>query len=115
MRSQEEEMRQNMEELTATQEEMSRKERDYIERIKALEAQGNPQELEHELQKAKHELSILQQQFRARVDELEHQLDAKPMRSDDWQRAEEVENMLKINLEAIKITQSELNLKTGIK
>jgi len=115
MRSQEEEMRQNMEELTATQEEMSRKERDYIERIKDLEGQGNAQELDHELQKTRHELSILQQQFRTRVEELERQLDAKPLRSDDWQRAEEVENMLKINLEAIKITQSELNLKTGIK
>ena len=35
--SQEEEMRQNMEELTATQEEMSRKERDYVLQIKELE------------------------------------------------------------------------------
>jgi putative methionine-R-sulfoxide reductase with GAF domain len=115
MRSQEEEMRQNMEELTATQEEMSRKERDYIDRIKVLEDQGNTQELDQELQKTRHELSVLQQQFRARVDELERQLDAKPERSDDWQRAEEVENMLKISLEALKITQAEMNLKTGIK
>lgn len=115
MRAQEEEMRQNMEELTATQEEMSRKERDYVERIKELEGQGNTELLDHELQKTKHELSALQQQFRARVEELERQLDAKPTRANDWQRAEEVESMLKINLEALKITQAELNLKTGIK
>jgi hypothetical protein len=37
MRSQEEEMRQNLEELTAIQEEMSRKEKEYIDQIKRLE------------------------------------------------------------------------------
>jgi hypothetical protein len=113
MRAQEEEMRQNMEELTATQEEMSRKERDYIERIKELEGQENTQQIDLELQKTRHELSVLQQQYRTRIDELERQLDAKPTRADDWQRAEEVESMLKMNLEALKITQAELNLKTG--
>jgi hypothetical protein len=56
---------------------------------------------------------VLQQQYRTRIDELERQLDAKPTRADDWQRAEEVESMLKMNLEALKITQAELNLKTG--
>lgn len=115
MRAQEEEMRQNMEELTATQEEMSRKERDYIARIKELEGQETTQQLDQELQKTRHELSVLQQQYRSRLEELERQLDAKPVRADDWQRAEEVESMLKINLEALKITQAELNLRTGKK
>ena len=38
MRAQEEEMRQNMEELQATQEEMYRKEQDYIAEIERLKA-----------------------------------------------------------------------------
>jgi hypothetical protein len=37
MKSQEEEMRQNMEELVATQEEMQRKEQEYLQRIADLE------------------------------------------------------------------------------
>ncbi len=37
LKAQEEEMRQNMEELAATQEEISRKESDYINRIAELE------------------------------------------------------------------------------
>jgi predicted transcriptional regulator len=41
MRSQEEEMRQNMEELSATQEEMQRKEQEYIARIERLESALN--------------------------------------------------------------------------
>lgn len=39
LRAQEEEMRQNMEELHATQEEMQRKEKEYLERIEAMEKQ----------------------------------------------------------------------------
>jgi SMC interacting uncharacterized protein involved in chromosome segregation len=35
----EEEMRQNMEELQATQEEMHRKEQEYLERIESLESE----------------------------------------------------------------------------
>ena len=40
MRSQEEEMRQNMEELQATQEEMGRKQLEHEERLKALNSSG---------------------------------------------------------------------------
>jgi hypothetical protein len=43
LRAQEEEMRQNMEELQATQEEMIRKEREYLERIEALEGKQSEQ------------------------------------------------------------------------
>ena len=56
MHAQEEEMRQNMEELTATQEEMSRKERDYLIRIAELEqklkepARGNDWAMAEQMQ-----------------------------------------------------------------
>lgn len=76
MHAQEEEMRQNMEELTATQEEMSRKERDYLIRIAELE------------QKLK-----------------------EPARGNDWAMAEQMQETLQIQLEALKITQAELSRK----
>jgi len=76
MHAQEEEMRQNMEELTATQEEMGRKEKDYLLKISELEAK-------------------LKQ----------------PSRGDDWAMAAEVERSLKISLEALRITQQELQEK----
>ena len=113
MRAQEEEMRQNMEELTATQEEMARKERDYIDRIKELEQQGSSNSSDAELLKTRDELSTLRQQYKTKIDELEQQLSAKPARGEDWAIAEEVERSLKINLEALKITQQELNRQAG--
>jgi len=63
-----------MEELTATQEEMARKERDYLLRIKELE------------EKAQEKTP-----------------------GDDWAIAAEMERHLKINLEALKITQDTLS------
>jgi hypothetical protein len=39
---------------------------------------------------------------------LEKELAQKPVRSDDWQLAEEIAKTLKINLEALEITQQEL-------
>jgi hypothetical protein len=78
LHSQEEEMRQNMEELTATQEEMSRKERDYILKIKELEASLKD-----------------------------------PARGDDWAVASEMERTLKVNLEAIRVAQEELEAKVN--
>ncbi|MBA4146201.1 MAG: hypothetical protein C0523_10585 [Cytophaga sp.] len=65
-----------MEELTATQEEMSRKERDYLIRIAELE------------QKLK-----------------------EPARGNDWAMAEQMQETLQIQLEALKITQAELSRK----
>jgi GAF domain-containing protein len=113
MRAQEEEMRQNMEELTATQEEMSRKERDYIDRIRELESNKGDSVSAHELQRAKDELNDLRRQHASTVEELQQKLDSKPVRSDDWAIAEEVERTLKTNLEALKITQEELTRKAA--
>jgi hypothetical protein len=113
MRAQEEEMRQNMEELTATQEEMSRKERDYIDRIRELENTSGNATSEEELVQLRQELTSLRQQYKSRVEELEVQLQSKPIKSDDWALAADVERSLKINLEALKITQEELNRQAG--
>ncbi|MEO7988589.1 MAG: GAF domain-containing protein [Chryseolinea sp.] len=111
MRAQEEEMRQNMEELQATQEESSRKEGGYIEQIAELEekaAQHNG-----EIVSAKSKVSAVEQEYRQKNEELEKQLALKPKQGDDWELAKEVENALKINLEALKITQEELHHKAG--
>jgi GAF domain-containing protein len=112
MRAQEEEMRQNMEELQATQEELARKENDYIERIKSLESEsGEAEQLKVDLQNTRNELKHKTQSLERQVLDLESRLAQKPSRSDDWALAEEVADNLRINLEALKITQQELTRK----
>jgi GAF domain-containing protein len=111
MRAQEEEMRQNMEELQATQEEIARKERGYIERIQELESQAAKQDNDEEIVRLKDELTKKERDYQTRIKELEVKLSQKPVRSDDWAVAEEVEKTLKMNLEAIKITRQELERK----
>ncbi len=111
MRAQEEEMRQNMEELQATQEESSRKEGGYIEQIAELEEKVGQHN--GELISAKSKVSAVEQEYRQKIEELEKQLAQKPKQGDDWELAKEVENTLKINLEALKITQEELHHKAG--
>jgi HAMP domain-containing protein len=71
MRAQEEEMRQNMEELQAIQEEMSRKERGYIDQIQELEAKLNTLEAtknessnEEELRKNIDKLQAIQEKMK---------------------------------------------------
>ena len=113
MRAQEEEMRQNMEELQATQEEVVRKEQAYLQRIKDLENtvkksdSGEAETIRENAQKVEHTL-------RLKIEELTAQLANNQSPTDEWALAQDVEKTLKVNLEAIKITQEELNRKAGL-
>jgi len=110
MRAQEEEMRQNMEELQATQEEMARKERDYIEKIRLLETRPEDSAKE-DLRKLHEETRRKEEHYKQLISELEQKLDEKPAHGNDWALAQDVEKALKINLEALRITQLELERK----
>jgi putative methionine-R-sulfoxide reductase with GAF domain len=113
MRAQEEEMRQNMEEMQATQEEVARKEHGYIERIQELEQQlGNISGTTGKLEEATLTLERKERALLDKIATLEKELARKPARSDDWELAEEFAKSLKINLEALEITQQELARKT---
>ena len=113
MRAQEEEMRQNMEELQATQEEVVRKEQAYLQRIKDLENtvkksdSGEAETIRENAQKVEHAL-------RLKIEELTAQLANNAVHTDEWSLAQDVEKTLKVNLEAIKITQEELNRKANL-
>ena len=108
MQAQEEEMRQNMEELTAAQEEMVRKEREYVARINSLEAQLKSGASPDLLEETRKELERIGRESSARIQELEEQLSAQQPRPADWTVVEEVEKTLRVNLEALRITQEEL-------
>jgi len=106
MRAQEEEMRQNMEELQATQEEISRKEKNYLVRIQELENQKIiPSNREAEEFKSK------EGEYQLKIEELSKKLTEKPSKGDDWEVALEVEKALRINLQALQLTQEELDRK----
>lgn len=107
MRAQEEEMRQNMEELQATQEEIARKEKNYVERIKQLEAQPLSDASSSELRELKIQVEKREAEYKSKIEELSRQLAVQPQRADDWQLAEQVEKTLRINLEAIQIAKEE--------
>jgi hypothetical protein len=112
MRAQEEEMRQNMEELQATQEEIARKEQGYIARIQSLEEERkglvSPAEA---LEEAARTFRTREADYVQTIESLKTTVARKPVRSDDWQVAEEVEKTFRVNLEALQITQEELNRK----
>ncbi len=111
MRAQEEEMRQNMEELEATQEESTRKEQGYIDQIAKLEEQTSVHS--SELDTAKSRAFAIEKECGEKVNALEKKFAQMPMQGDDWALAKEVEHALKINLEALIITQEELHHKSG--
>jgi len=111
MRAQEEEMRQNMEELQATQEEIARKEKSYLARIKELEEQPGMKTTHLEVQDLKSRLEKTEREYKVKIEELKAQLAQKPSHGDDWELASEVEKALKMNLQALQITQEELNRK----
>ena len=111
MRAQEEEMRQNMEELQATQEEIARKEKSYLARIKELEEQPGSKAVQSEVTDLKSSLEKKEREYEARIEELKARLAQKPIHGDDWELASEVEKALKLNLQALQITQEELNRK----
>ncbi|HEY9006376.1 MAG TPA: GAF domain-containing protein [Ohtaekwangia sp.] len=111
MRAQEEEMRQNMEELQATQEEVARKERSYIERIQELEQESGKNIPASRWEEATANFARKEREQQEKIQSLETQLAQKSTQADDWQVAEEVARNLKISLEALEITQQELNRK----
>jgi putative methionine-R-sulfoxide reductase with GAF domain len=109
MRAQEEEMRQNMEELQATQEEMGRKEGDYISKIRQLESLVHKaNEAEKILDQLRAEVTSKERNYQEQLTQLEKELAQKPLKSDDWATAEEIEKTLRIQLEALKIAGDEL-------
>ncbi len=103
MRAQEEEMRQNMEELQATQEEISRKERNYLARIEELENQKAAPSNED-----KEDFKQKEREYLLKIEELSMQVAETPARGDDWEVAIDVEKTLRINLQALQLTQEEL-------
>jgi len=106
MRAQEEEMRQNMEELHATQEEISRKERNYLARIQELENQkATPSDKDNDGFRRK------EREYLLKIEELSQQLAKTPAQGDDWGVAMDVEKALRINLQALQLTQEELDRK----
>jgi putative methionine-R-sulfoxide reductase with GAF domain len=111
MRAQEEEMRQNMEELQATQEEIARKEKSYLVRIKELESETGGSSMQTQINDLKAKLERKEREYLAKTEELKALLAQKPIQGDDWQLASEVEKALKLNLQALHITQEELNRK----
>jgi GAF domain-containing protein len=111
MRAQEEEMRQNMEELQATQEEIARKEKTYVARIQELEQQSGGQTSRIALDEVRADFSKKEREYQDKIRMLEKELAQKPTKGDDWEIAEALEKTLTIQLEALKITQEELNRK----
>jgi hypothetical protein len=113
MRAQEEEMRQNMEEMQATQEEVARKEHAYIERIRELESKIKYSD-SGESDATRERASQVEHKLRSKIEELTAELSKAQARTDEFAVAEELEKTLKMNLEAIKITQEELSRKAGL-
>jgi GAF domain-containing protein len=114
MRAQEEEMRQNMEELQATQEEIMRKERSYISTIQELEESGRTKINVKELESVKNSYKVLEDQYLQQIKKMEHQLAEKTTKSDDWAIADELNKTLRINLQALQLTQEELRRKQKV-
>lgn len=112
MKAQEEAMRQNMEELQATQEEVTRKEADYLNRIKELESMLAGQSDPAALEEMKARYLQLEQESHQRTRELEEALRECEGRAAQWNAAEQIHQALQINLDAIRITQEEINKKS---
>ncbi len=105
MKAQEEEMRQNMEELQATQEEVVRKEKNYIERIAELEARLE-EDAEAEKRFADKEADLTK-----KLSSLEQELEEARKKAGEWELASGLVDTLKVNIEAIRITEEELRRK----
>jgi hypothetical protein len=103
MRAQEEEMRQNMEELQATQEEVVRKERNYIQRIEELESA-----LEAAKTTAVPAANGEADTLRARIASLEQELAKSSMEHSEWLKISELEQALRVNLDAAQLTHNTL-------
>jgi GAF domain-containing protein len=112
MKAQEEEMRQNMEELQATQEEVVRKEKSYIDRIGELETKLQERLEPGDDSKALQEFSQKEREYKAKLEQLEKELEQARKKGEDWEVATDIAQALKVNLEALRITNEELTRKT---
>jgi GAF domain-containing protein len=112
MKAQEEEMRQNMEELQATQEEVVRKEKNYISRIEELEVQLREALMNRDDSKTLQAFSAKEDDYKMKLQWLENELEQARKKGEDWEVATELAQALKINLEALRITDEELTRKT---
>jgi GAF domain-containing protein/HAMP domain-containing protein len=110
MRAQEEEMRQNMEELQATQEEIVRKEKSYVNTIHELEQSLKQSVPLKELEVLREKFNATEAQYQQRILKLEQDANGK-LKSDDWEVAAELNRTLRVNLEALQITEEELKRK----
>lgn len=99
-------MRQNMEELQATQEEIARKEKSYIARIQELE-QGTSQNGDSAA-RLKAEFARAEQHYQQQLKDLQDQL-AQRSHEGEWALAEEIERTLSLQRDALRITQDELD------
>ncbi len=109
MRAQEEEMRQNMEELQATQEEVVRKEKDYVARIRELEALQERRAEPEELLVMREKLRQLEDEYQQRIEHLEKELGSKSEHARHWEVAEQFHQQMRIHLDALKITKEALD------
>ena len=100
-------MRQNMEELQATQEEMARKEKDYVSRIQELESSTSDNN-EEQIAALTKGFGEKETQLKKTILDLQEKINQKPLQADDWAVAEEVEKTLKFQLDALRITQEEI-------
>ena len=107
MRAQEEEMRQNMEEMQATQEEIARKENAYLERIRELETKLKYSDTSPDHESARLLWETKESELTLRINELTEQISRLSTRPDDWAVAEQLGETLKMNIEALRITQQE--------
>src|SRR5690606_9443071 len=105
MHAQEEEMRQNMEELQATQEELARKEKDYISAIQELEQKVQDAAGGEELSRPTEELQMQKENYEKEIRDLRAKLDEITKAGGDWSVAEELAQMLKVQRDALRITQ----------
>ena len=111
MRAQEEEMRQNMEELQATQEEVVRKEKTYVERIRELETLVNEKVDKGDIARLQELFALKEKEYELKIEQLNNELAKRGDNANDWNVAEELHRTLRVQLEALRITQKELDLK----
>jgi GAF domain-containing protein len=111
MKAQEEEMRQNMEELQATQEEVVRKEKSYIQQIAELEKALQDREAHGGAEEAARRFAMREVEYKKVIENLQKELEQLTKKAEQWDTASEVSRALKMNLEAIRITQEELDSK----
>ena len=91
-----------------------RKEQSYISTIQELEESGRTKINVKELENVKNSYKVLEDQYLQQIKKMEHQLAEKTTKSDDWAIADELNKTLRINLQALQLTQEELKRKPKV-